>query len=50
MLITFTIILLTAGCIDVEIDSCLDNGGSYDYRLCKCDLEKNHKLIVNNKC
>ena len=26
----------------LAIDRCLDNGGSYDYALSRCDLERSH--------
>jgi hypothetical protein len=29
----------------LEVDSCLDRGGSYDYTKHKCDFNKNHPYI-----
>jgi hypothetical protein len=29
----------------LEVDSCLDRGGSYDYTNSKCDVNENHPYI-----
>lgn len=33
-----------------QIDSCLDNGGSFNYEKCSCDFEKNHIVIEKHQC
>ena len=38
------------GCSKSEIDSCLDQGGSYNYVACKCDLQGNHEFKENHAC
>jgi hypothetical protein len=36
-------IVALAACGDsLEVDRCLDSGGSFDYAADRCDLEKNH--------
>ena len=32
------------------IDACLDSGGSYDYKNCKCDFSNSHEVIENSTC
>lgn len=34
----------------MDIDSCLDSGGSYNYEDCTCDHEKNHVYQENHQC
>ncbi|MEN6348891.1 MAG: hypothetical protein ABFD08_05750 [Syntrophomonas sp.] len=29
----------------MEVDSCLDSGGSYDYKNSKCDKNENHVFV-----
>jgi hypothetical protein len=36
--------------VSLEVDSCLDSGGSHDYEKCICDHEENHEFKENNKC
>lgn len=33
-----------------EIDSCLDSGGSFNYKECKCDFKLNHTKPEKNEC
>lgn len=35
---------------DIEIDRCLDSGGSFNYEECKCDFNKNHVKPEKNEC
>ena len=34
----------------VEVDKCLDSGGSYDYANCKCDHKESHKYQELHFC
>ncbi len=34
----------------IEVDSCLDAGGSYNYKDCSCDFEKNHPFLKKHQC
>ena len=33
-----------------DIDSCLDNGGSFNYETCECDFKVNHVKISEHSC
>jgi hypothetical protein len=33
-----------------EIDKCLDDGGSFNYQICKCDFENTHLKFEGHKC
>ena len=33
----------------IDVDNCLDQGGSYDYKNMTCDFEMNHKYIPFSK-
>jgi hypothetical protein len=33
-----------------QVDSCLDQGGSYSYEECTCDFLNNHKVVENHQC
>lgn len=34
----------------LEIDDCLDSGGSYNYQLCECDYTKTHQKMGKHSC
>jgi hypothetical protein len=34
----------------LEVDKCLDSGGSYDYKKCECSYISNHPFLKNHKC
>jgi len=34
----------------LEVDQCLDSGGSYDYKKCECSYISNHPFLENHKC
>lgn len=36
--------------INSKIDSCLDNGGSFDYQACACDYKVNHSFLSEYQC
>ena len=36
--------------LDSRVDACLDHGGSFDYKECKCDHINNHSGQVETKC
>ena len=51
--ISTLLVIVTASicsCTDRAVDSCLDNGGSFDYESCQCDYEQNHEYKENNQC
>ena len=33
----------------LQVDSCLDQGGSYDYKNMRCDFEQSHEYIPFSK-
>ncbi|PKG37430.1 hypothetical protein [Psychromonas sp. Urea-02u-13] len=34
----------------MQVDRCLDSGGSFDYQSCQCDDKNNHELIAKHRC
>ena len=34
----------------VAVDTCLDSGGSFNYKTCTCDYEVNHPYIEKHQC
>ena len=34
----------------LDVDQCLDSGGSYDYKKCECSYTSNHPFLENHKC
>ena len=34
----------------IEVDKCLDNGGSYNHEICECDFEQSHEYKENPLC
>lgn len=34
----------------MQVDSCLDSGGSYDYENCRCDHDNNHEFKKMHNC
>ena len=50
MRVIFLFSVFLAGCTDLKIDACLDNGGSFDYVKCECDFKENHESIEPHSC
>ena len=42
--------ILLAGCAESKIDSCLDQGGSFNYEKCECDFKENHEYKESHSC
>jgi len=34
----------------IEVDHCLDTGGSYDYDQCQCDYQLTHSFKALHEC
>ena len=34
----------------LEVDDCLDSGGSYDYSSCRCDYSTSHEYKEKHQC
>ena len=34
----------------INVNKCLDNGGSYNYETCKCDFKESHEYKEKTLC
>lgn len=41
---------MAMGCSDAAVDTCLDNGGSFNYDKCECDYSGSHDYKENHSC
>ena len=35
---------------NIEVDKCLDNGGSFNYQNCECDFKESHPYTEKHIC
>ena len=44
------LLFFNAGFYQIDVDYCLDRGGSYNYETCGCDFEKSHEKQNTHQC